>query len=445
MNTISNPMSKIKKEDIKMNENNRNFIIAVCFFCVAGMCQMFSMVKSSFFSAFAGEIFVSFIAFLTFICIVYRVFRTQSAVYTASFSSILLFANWSQLMLHYTCNSDETENILNKVTDFTLYVIAAMIAVAVMFVVINRIKRFRKLCLILFSIVVAGISMFTILFSADDSNTSTTRSGFQPAIIMMFLMLYAFSCAMAGNHRFITRIIYLVLFWGMMGLLVLKHETGVPAMTYAACIVTYIFFTDSKKERWFTLANTVILAILLLIVMIVRTDVRTDTIKKISERFSENEHWLMAEENLRTSSLFGSESYDVFLNEASSDYALNVNVHYWGYIWLALMILSFFFMSINVYKNILNNSNDNIISNLRKLTYIAIFINVIYNISDNICGTPVIGVQMIGCGISRSMALLTGLLIGSVITDTNKIESSALALLEKTGIITTTTTSAEKT
>ncbi|MDE5763632.1 MAG: hypothetical protein K2I00_01525 [Ruminococcus sp.] len=418
------------------NKNRRTLIIAVAFFIAAATCQMFSMVKSSFLSVFSAEVSVSFLVMLAFIYGIFKFFRSESAMYTASFISVILFANWSQLMLHYTCNSDKTDDILKKVINFMLYAAFSMLSICVIFMILDKIKRFRKLCLGIFSVVAVGMSMLVLIFSAKDSNTSTTASGFQPAILIMFLMLYAFSGAMAGNNGIFAKFIYIALFWGMMIILFLKHESGIPVMTCAACMITYIFFNKSAKEPWFIIFNIAVAVIGFAAIIIASPAIRKDIIVKFSTRVDDNEHWRIAEANLQASSLFGSESYDVCLNEASSDYALNVNVHYFGYIWLALMMLSFFIMSISIYRDVLSNSNDNIISNLRKLAYIAICVNVIYNISDNICGAPVVGVQMIGCGISRSIALLTGLLIGSVIADSQKMKLSIVSFLEKTGVIT---------
>lgn len=316
-----------------------------------------------------------------------------------------------------------------------IYVIFSLVATFVLFMFLNKIKQFRNLCLVLFSVVAVGMSMFIILFSGTDSNTSTTTSGVQPAILMMFFMLYAFSGAIAGNNGLITKIIYLCLFCGMMGSLVLKHEFGVPFTTFVACVITYFFFNKSK-EIWFIIANIILPIAGIIVIMIAKPALREDTMRKIITRFSENDQWKFAKMNIQTSSLFGSEKYDVYLPASSSDYAMNVDCHYWGYIWMSVMILSFFIMSINVYKDIMRNSNDNIISNIRKLAYSAIFINVIYNILDNVCGAPVIGVQMLGCGISGSIALLTGLLFGSVIADPQKMKASILVFLEKYGIIT---------
>lgn len=417
-------------------ENGKEFIIAAAVFIAAAICQMFSMIKSGFLGTYNAEVSISLFALLTFIYVVFRIFRTASAVYTASFISILLFANWAQLMLHYTCHSDITDDILKKVINFMLYVAFSIVATFAVFMILNKIKQFRNLCLVLFSVVAVGMSMFIILFSGtDSSNTSTTTSGVQPAILMMFLMLYAFSGAIAGNNGLITKIIYFCLFWGMLGSLALKHEFGVPFMTLVACVITYFFFNKSK-EIWFIIANIILPIAGIIVIMIAKPALREDTMRKIITRFSENDQWKFAKMNIQTSSLFGSEKYDIYLPASSSDYAMNVDCHYWGYIWMSVMILSFFIMSINVYKDIMRNSNDNIISNIRKLAYSAIFINVIYNILDNVCGAPIIGVQMLGCGISGSIALLTGLLFGSVIADPQKMKASILVFLEKYGIIT---------
>lgn len=418
-------------------ENSRLLMTALAFFFSATVCQMPSMLKSGFLGNFGAEVITSFIVLAAFIFIVFKIFKTESSVYAAVFTSVLLFANWSQLMLYYTCNC-ETDNVLKKVISFMIYVIAVIIATWAAFLVLNRIKHYRNICLVLFSVIAVGISLFVILFSGTNNNTSTTTSGFQPAILLMFLMLYAFAGAVAGNNEFFTRIIYIGLFWFIMASLTVKHEMGIPVMTYSACAMMYIFFNKSKKELWFIIVNTIIPAAGFSAIMIISPSIRKDTLRKLIERTGDNEHWLMAKANLQASSLFGSESYDVFLAEASTDYSLNTDIHYWGFIFGILVLVLFFIMSLSIYKNILNISNDNILSNVRKLAYCAVCVITVYNILDNICGFPIIGVQLICSGVSRNMAILSGLLMGSIIADPQKMKSSVFSFLEKTGIITET-------
>lgn len=415
-------------------ENSKSLMIALVIFFAGAACQMPSIIKSGFLRSFDAEVIISFIALAAFIFVVFKIFRTESSAYTAAFTSSLLFANWSQLMLYYTCNQ-KTDDVRKKVIDFMIYVIAAIVTTWIIFIVLDKIKHYRNICLVIFAVIAVGVSLFILLFSGKNNNTSTTTSGFQPAILLMFFMLYAFAGSIAGNNGLFTRIIYLVLFWSMMVSLALKHEMGIPVMTYSACVMMYLLFNKSKKALWFIIANTLMPVTGFLAIMIINPSLRNDTIHKFTERTGNNEHWLMAKENLQASSFFGSESYDVFLAEASTDYSLNTDIHYWGFIFGMFVLVLFFIMSLSVYKNILSISNDNIISNVRKLAYCAICIIVVYNILDNICGFPIVGVQLVCSGVSKNMAILSGLLMGSVIADPQKMKHSVFSLLEKTDII----------
>ena len=426
----------------KSDVNNKNLLITALFIFFADViCQMPSMIKSGFLMNFSKEIILSCITLVAFIFVVFKIFNTKASLYTATFTSVLLFANWAQLLLFYACNSQETDDVMKKVISFTIIVLVTIIATCFAFVILNEMKKYKNVCFIIFSIIAIGTSLFILLFSGANSNTSATKSGFQPAIIAMFFILYAFAGSTSGNFNLPTRIAHLVIFWILMSSMVIKHEMGIPVMSYIACMIMYFFFNKSKKELWFILTNIIIPIVGLGFIMIISPSIRTDTINKLFSRImSENEHWYAALANLKASSLFGSENYDVFLAEASTDYSLNNAIHYWGFLYGVVAFIAFVIMSISFYKEVISTSNDNIVSNLKKLSYCAIFIITVYNILDNISGFPIIGLQLICSGTSKTMAILSGLLMGSIIADPLKIKNLMLSALEKTGIISETCT-----
>lgn len=420
-----------------VNESENKMTTALIIFAVGALCELPSMIKSGFLGRFGAEVLLSFVLLTAFVAVCFKIFGTKSSAYTASFVSLLLFGNWSQLMLYYTCGL-ESDEIFGRVTDFMTYSAVSVVGAWVLFIILDKIRHSKKICLVLFSAVSVGISAFALMTSGERS-TSSTAGGFQPAILMMFVMLYAFSGATAGNHDTFTKIIYLGLFWLMCGSLAWKHEFGIPVMCCASCGLMYIFFNKSKKERRFIIANVLIPVVGLTAAMIKNPSLRTDTINKINERINEtNFHWLTAQKNLSTSSLFGCHSYVVYLPEASTDYSLNTDVHYWGYIWLAVVVISFFFMTFSVYKDIMQKG-DNVTANMRKLCYSAVCIILVYNILDNICGFPVVGVQNVFSGVSKSMGILSGLLAGSIMAEPANIKESFIAFLERTKLIMETT------
>ena len=417
--------------------NNKPAVTAAVIFFMAALCQMPSMVKSGFLSRFGTEIFSSFAALTAFIFIAFRLLRTKSSAYTASFISVLLFGNWSQLMLYYTSNCDSMD-IVKSVEYFMGIVLGSAVISWLFFIVMHKTRRSMDIIRhILFSLAAVGTSAFVLVFSGGGRNTSSTAGGFQPAILMMFLMLCAFAGETAINHKFWEKALYFVLFWLMTGSLAVRHEFGIPVMCCAACIFMYFFLnrSKSKKELPLILANITAPVIGLSAAMILDSSLRNDTLGKFNERIGDNHQWLTAKANLSASSLFGSETYDIYLPEASTDYSLNLNVHYWGFIWLALLIFAFFMMTVSVYGNIMHNDNDNFAANVKKMAYSAVCIIVVYNILDNICGFPVVGVQNICCGTSKSMAVLSGLLTGCAMAEPVKIRESVCAFLEKKKII----------
>ena len=415
--------------------NNKPAVTAAVIFFMAALCQMPSMVKSGFFSKFGTEVLLSFAVLIIFIFISFRLLRTKSSAYTASFMSVLLFGNWSQLMLYYTSNCDSID-IVKSVEYFMGIVLGSAVVSWLFFVIMHKARRSKDIIRhILFSLAAVGTSAFVILFSGGGRNTSSTAGGFQPAILMFFLMVCAFAGSLAINHKFWEKALYFVLFWLMTGSLAVRHEFGIPVMCCAACIFMYFFLNRSKKELLLILANIIAPVIGLSAAMILDSSLRDDTLGKLHERIGDNHQWLTAKANLSASSLFGSETYDIYLPEASTDYSLNTDIHYWGFIWLALLIFAFFMMTVSVYGNIMHNDNDNFAANIKKLAYSAVCIIVVYNILDNICGFPVIGVQNICCGTSKSMAILSGLLAGCAMAEPVKIKESVCAFLEKKKII----------
>ena len=415
--------------------NNKPAVTAAVIFFMAALCQMPSMVKSGFFSKFGTEVLLSFAVLIIFIFISFRLLRTKSSAYTASFMSVLLFGNWSQLMLYYTSNCDSID-IVKSVEYFMGIVLGSAVVSWLFFVIMHKARRSKDIIRhILFSLAAVGTSAFVILFSGGGRNTSSTTGGFQPAILMFFLMVCAFAGSLAINHKFWEKALYFVLFWLMTGSLAVRHEFGIPVMCCAACMFMYFFLNRSKKGRLLILANIIAPVIGLSAAMILDSSLRDDTLGKLHERIGDNHQWLTAKANLSASSLFGSETYDIYLPEASTDYSLNTDIHYWGFIWLALLIFAFFMMTVSVYGNIMHNDNDNFAANIKKLAYSAVCIIVVYNILDNICGFPVIGVQNICCGTSKSMAILSGLLAGCAMAEPVKIKESVCAFLEKKKII----------
>ena len=415
--------------------NNKPAVTAAVIFFMAALCQMPSMVKSGFFSKFGTEVLLSFAVLTIFIFISFRLLRTKSSAYTASFMSVLLFGNWSQLMLYYTSNCD-SRDIVKSVEYFMGIVLGSAVVSWLFFVIMHKARRSKDIIRhILFSLAAVGTSAFVILFSGGGRNTSSTAGGFQPAILMMFLIICAFAGETAINHKFWEKALYFVLFWLMTGSLAVRHEFGIPVMCCAACMFMYLFLNRSKKGRLLILANIIAPVIGLSAAMILDSSLRDDTLGKLQERIGDNHQWLTAKANLSASSLFGSETYDIYLPEASTDYSLNTDIHYWGFIWLALLIFAFFMMTVSVYGNIMHNDNDNFAANIKKLAYSAVCIIVVYNILDNICGFPVIGVQNICCGTSKSMAILSGLLAGCAMAEPVKIKESVCAFLEKKKII----------
>ena len=417
---------------MKMKSNNTitSYILSVGLFIVSVILTTSSMTSSGFYDAFKSELTTVALILVLFITIIYRIFKTPASAYLATLTSILLYGNFSQIMLYYTCNQP-TDAVRKDIITFTALTIGSIIFSFILLFILNKFKQ-NKLLNIIFFALVAMLSVALVLIFTNGNNTSTIGEGFQPAIIMMFIILYAFAGATTGKIQY--RIPYLVFFFVIIGSLVIRHEFGVPLFCFTACFMTFIFSNKfkpfSKKELWFTISLIIIPIAGLIIILGIRNDLRIDTFSKFITRFDpENYHSQTAMFNLQTSGLLGSPSYDVYLPEASSDYALNSSVHYFGILWLATFLFTFSIMCIKTRSIFSKQPNVNIISNLRELSFAAIIVILSYNILSNLAGFPIIGMQSLCLGSSKSIAILSGFLIGSVLFDPIALKSAVESLL----------------
>ena len=417
---------------MKSNNTIASYIIAVCLFVLSVFFTFPSMKDSGFYNEFKSEISTTLILLFLFITVIYKIFKTSSSAYLSSLTAILLYGNLSQIMLYYTCNQS-TDEVKISIITFTALTIGTIFISFIILYIHNKFKQKKLSNIIVFSFPALLSTAFVIIFT-NGNNTSTVGNGFQPAIIMFFFMLYAFAGATAGSIKY--RIPYLLLFFLMMGSLVIRHEFGIPLFCFTACIMTLIFSNKfkpfSKNERWFTFSVIILPIISVFILLLLKNDLKLDTFNKLVSRLdSENYHSQTAIYNLQTSSLFGSPTYDVYLPEASSDYALNSSVHYWGFLWLAVVLIAFSLMCIKTSAVLSKQPNVNIISNLRELCFAGIIVIVSYNLLSNLAGFPIIGVQSLFVGTSKSLAILSGLLTGSLIFDPIALKSTIKSSLVK--------------
>ena len=354
-----------------------------------------------------------------FILLIYRIFRAHTAIYTATVSAMLIMANWSQVIMYYACNMEHSQ-IMKNYLSFSIIIAISSVVVFILLSILQKLKFRQWLLTISFFIMSFGLAVL-ILLTNSDSNTSTLvilGKEIQPAIIMLFIMLYALTGYLSRMNTVIQKVLYLICFFMMAGSLIYKHELGIPFFCIISFVIMYVFLSSVFEAKMFIIPLSIMTAATTLM-MIWKDKLGKDTLGKILIRTNANDQSSTAIKNLVSSGWFGTPSYDFYLPESSSDLALNNNVHYWGYAWLFIFMAVFFIYCIMQWIEFTRSSGTSMITNLRKLSFTAFSVITIYNILDNICDFPIIGVQLMCSGKSLSVAVLSGAFLGTAIFDEN--------------------------
>lgn len=408
------------------NFHGKRISLPVILFLIAVILECPSLIKSGYFGEISSKYFLSALAYLLFIVLIRRLIQSDASEYLASAVSILMLGNWSQPLLFYSCGIKTAEDavredtffyaeLLVKRTEiFAVIAIASTVAVWFAMAVIEKFNRKQWIPTILCTFVCIGLSGVMFLFSDKESNTSTI-GGVQPAIVMMFLLLYCFAAFLGREVSTVQKIIYIFCFAIMMAVLVCKHEMGVPILCYISCLIMYIFFYPIPSHKLLISFITAPAAVLTAL-MIMFPGLHSDTLQKITSRIfsSKNDHSSTAADNLRYSGLFGSYTFDLHLSEATSDFSVNSSIHFFGFLWATVFLVAFVIGCMKKVNEISKNNGFGLIVNIRSLCFLTFCIIIGYNLIVNLGIAPVVGVQALFCGNSFSIAMLSGLLFGGI-------------------------------
>lgn len=393
---------------------NHPVFISTIIYMYALFCQSFTLVKSHLLSEMKAEILVSAVLCYIFIVFTWYLFNSYASVYITTMASVLVMANWSQVMLHYSCNSDYT-GAKESCIIFGIAIVACCAVAWGVFRFLNKFRNKRKTLTFGTFIVTLLFVGLIWMFSGTDATSTVYIHGFsfQPAIIMMFLMLFSFAGVICNTYNLIERSVFFICFVVMIGVLLLKHEFGIPLLCIAGCGITYMFLYPRPK-KWFIIFSIVIIALILGFVLVKYPDLRTDTVTKFTSRIHNNEHTETALLRLKTTTETGTIKYE-YLPQSSTDFALNTNVFYWGYNWLYTFMLIFSLGCYTLWWEYTRpGGGTKIILNMQKLSLVALFCVIGYNILCNVAGFPIVGVQALFTGKSISIACLSGLMLGAV-------------------------------
>lgn len=404
-------------------KNKEPLFAALGLYILAFILQMPSFIRSGYIRIISKDFLTCALLLALFIIFVWRIFNSASGVYLTAASAVLLLANWSQPMLYYSCAlNDDVPYIASKVKLFTIIVIAVTMAIWIAMGFIEKLWEHQWIMSALGIIISLGICAVVFLFSDSESNTSTVFN-IQPALIMLFIILYCFSVFLQKHLLFGLRIAHLFCFWAMIAILIYRHEMGIPLIAYGSCIIMYLLFYPLPKfgELLILIAVPIIGAIML---VIQSPALLNDTIEKITQRFGENEHAFRVVIKLQNAGLFGSTNY-IYLPEASSDFAINTNISTFGYIWFIVFVVLLFLGCRKKGHELSSPSGYYLSKNLQSLSFVTFCVIIVYNIGVNMASVAIMGVQSLFCGISYSIAVLSGAILGSIIYDQKSLEKTA--------------------
>lgn len=410
---------------------NKKKSLPVVMFLTAVLLECPSLIRSGYFIEISGKYFLSALAYLLFIILVHKLTRSDSAEYLASAVSVLMLGNWSQPLLYFACGIKTAKDarregtalhadmLAERIELFAVIAIVSVVAVWFAMAIIEKLDKNQWIPTILCTFVCIGLSGVMLVFSDKESNTSTV-GGIQPAIVMMFLMLYCFAVFLSKEANVVRKIIHISCFAVMMSLLVYKHETGIPLICFAGCMFMYMLLYPVPKLKLF-LSFTVIPAVAVVSIMYAVPNLLDDTLTKLKDRIhlENTDQTLLAKQNLQYAGLFGSYTFDCSLSEASTDFSLNTSIHFFGFLWAGLFLTAFLIGCCKKINELSKNNGYGLIANLKSLCFVMFCIIIGYNLLVNLGIAPVVGVQAIFCGRSLSIAILSGLLFGAATYDKN--------------------------
>lgn len=402
---------------------NKPIIFPSLMFLTAAVLECPSLIRSGYFSVIGTEYLVSCVLFYAFILFMWLFTQSESGVYLTTSASVLMLGNWSQPLLNFGCDMDnEAAAIVRRMEIFSILVIVSVIAVWLILSLLETLQYRQLIPTILCAFLCVGLCGLIFRFSDKESNTSTILS-VQPAIIMCFLILYCFAAFLSKDNGKLYRFTHLICFGAMMGILMYKHEGGIPLICYISCLTMYVLLYPVSRMRFLLFYIIVPIAILTILLMMDH-DLLTDTLGKLNSRFSENDQTNQAIQNLKLSGLFGRFSYDYYLPAASTDFSLNTSIHYWGFLWGAIFVLVFIKGALQKAHELSSPHGFDLSVNLTNLSFTAFCVVIGYNLLVSIGIVPIVGVQALFCGKSLSIAILSGLLLGGITYDKGMIKKN---------------------
>ncbi|MBP0967745.1 MAG: hypothetical protein J5722_08930, partial [Oscillospiraceae bacterium] len=315
-------------------------VTAYYILCV--LLMMPSLLQSRYLFAAPAEITALVLSGYLMIVLVFLTSKRLSCVMTALAAASLSVANISQPLTYYACRLDaDAAAVMNKLCRISLVQLIFLSLTWVMLAVLDKLAKKRAFLLLPGSLLICAPFLLLVLYrSSENSATSAVENGFQPAILMAFLILFCFAAAL-GRYSGLQTVLQMLLCGCMVFCLIFRHELGIPILCTVSCLLFYLLLYPLPKGSFLLIAALAGLTGGLLLIRFGSDALLTDTLNKITTRTHESNQLTAVIRTLQTTGWFGRFSYDVRVSAVASDFSLANSVHYMGYLWLAVTFLPF--------------------------------------------------------------------------------------------------------
>ena len=396
--------------------SNRKLLIAAGLYLLSVIAFLPALIRSGYIKVIGSDFFLLVLLYLLLILGVHFGSGKISSVFTAAAAGSLSAANTAQALMYYACCDDSTAvEKMNRIMQIGFIHVCVICVCWIALWILGRMMHGKGGAvaeLIICGLVCTALSAAVFVFGGKNSNTSAI-AGIQPAIIMAFLIIFCLSISL-GRQFPLSRLLHWVFAAVMLGVLILRHELGLPIFCGLAFLLYYLLLYPTPK--WMTLFANAVVLLCTVAVMCMRADWLNDTLNKLTSRgvSAESAQVISAQDTLRTSGIFGSFSYDVYVPAASSDFALANIVHYAGFVWLVITAALFLIGLIGVIYEETEPHGFSPATILRGMCAILFLIMNVYNLAMSLKLFPLIGCQALFCGTSYGYAILSALILGCI-------------------------------
>lgn len=401
--------------------SNRKLLIAAGLYLLSVIAFLPALMRSGYINVIRADFFLLVLLYLLLILGVYFGSGKISSVFTTAAVGSLSVANTAQALMYYACCDDDTAaEKMKRIMQIGFVHVAVVFFCWIALWILGRMMRGKGAVaeLIICGLVCTAVSAAVFVFGGKSSNTSAI-GGIQPAIIMAFLIVFCLSMSL-GRQFPLSRLLHWAFAAVMLGVLILRHELGIPFFCGLTFLLYYLLLYPTPK--WMTLFANAVVVLCMAAVMCMRADWLNDTLNKLTTRgiSADSTQAISAQDTLRTSGIFGSYTYDVYLPAASTDFALANIVHYAGFVWLTITAALFLIGLIGVIYEETEPHGFSPATILRGMCAMLFFIMNLYNLAMSLKLFPLIGCQALFCGTSNGYAILSALILGSITYNEDK-------------------------